>query len=63
MRILFYRLMCVLLALAMLPVGAMADAAEEYAYAQNLLAKSQWEDAATAFAALGGYEDAARLSL
>lgn len=63
MRILFYRLACVLLALAMLPAGAMADAAEEYEYAQNLLAKSRWEEAAAAFAALGGYEDAATLTV
>lgn len=57
------RLTAILLILLLLPLPAWADAERDYARAQELLAKSQWEEAAAAFAALGGYEDAATLTV
>lgn len=52
-----------LLSLLLLCGTASADAPRDYAYAQELLAQSRYQEAAACFDALGGYEDASRLSV
>ena len=57
------RLTAFLLSLLLLGGSACADAQRDYSYAQELLAQSRYQEAAACFAALGGYEDASRLSV
>lgn len=62
MRTFTRRALALLLAL-LLPLTALADVTDEYLAAQNLLARNRFAEAADAFTALGGYEDASVLAM